>query len=162
MFDKLGNTREVFGHKLGAALTMEQNVLDMLGDLEEKARQAELKRQFHHHADETRQQIDNIEQVFKALGEEPDESPSPVTKALEKQGKADLKMADENVIDAVILAGAAETEHHEIAVYESLIAQAEEFGQSEIIQLLRKNLEIEQHTLDEVKQQQRRLVTAGA
>jgi ferritin-like metal-binding protein YciE len=163
MFDKLNNSREVFGHKLGSALKMEQDVLDMLGDLEEKARQAELKRQFHHHADETREQIDNIEQVFRALGEEPDESPSPVTQALEKQAKADLKMADDDsVIDMVILAGAAETEHHEIAVYESLIAQAEEFGNSDIVQLLRQNLEIEQHTLDEVKQQQRRLATATA
>src|SRR5918911_500804 len=143
MFDKLNNGREVFGHKLGSALTMEQDVLEMLGDLEEKARQADLKRQFNHHAKETRQQIENIEQVFRALGEEPDESPCQVTKALEKQAKADLKMADDSVIDAVILSGAAETEHHEIAVYESLIAQAEEFGQSEITQLLRQNLEIE-------------------
>jgi ferritin-like metal-binding protein YciE len=162
MFDKLGNSREVFGHKLGSALTMEQDVLEMLGDLEEKARQAELKRQFNHHAKETRQQIENIEQVFRALGEEPDESPCQVTKALEKQAKADIKMADDSVVDAVILSGAAETEHHEIAVYESLIAQAEEFGKSEITQLLRQNLQIEQHTLDEVKEQQRKLATAAA
>jgi ferritin-like metal-binding protein YciE len=162
MFDKLNNQRELFGHKLGSALTMEQDTLDMLGDLEDKAQRTELKQQFHHHAEETRQQIDNIEQVFRALGEEPDESPSPVTKALDKEAKADIKMADDSVGDAVILTGAAETEHHEIAVYESLITQAEELGQPDAVRLLQQNLEIEQHTLEEVKQQQRQVATATA
>ena len=163
MFDKLNNTREVFGHKLGSALTMEQDVLGMLGDLEDKAQNDELKQQFRHHADETRQQIDNLEQVFRALGEEPDDSPCPVTKALDKEAKANIKMADDSVVDAVILSGAAETEHHEIAVYEMLIAQAEQFDQAEIVQLLQQNLEIEQHTLDEVKRaQQRELAGATA
>ena len=162
MFDKLNNQRELFGHKLGSALTMEHDVLEMLGDLEEKAQRNELKQQFHHHSDETRQQIDNIEQVFKSLGEEADESPSLVTKALEKEAKADIKMADDSVVDAVILTGAAETEHHEIAVYESLIAQAEELGQPDALRLLQQNLEIEQHTLEEVKKQQRQVATATA
>jgi ferritin-like metal-binding protein YciE len=94
---------------------------------------------------------------------EPDESPCQVTKALDKQVKADLKMAeDDSVIDTVILSGAAETEHHEIAVHESLIAQADELGKSEITQLPRQNLEIEQHTLGEVKQQQRKLASTTA
>ena len=162
MFDKLNNNREVFGHKLGSALTMEQDVLDMLGDLEDKAQRDELKQQFRHHAEETRHQIDNIEQVFRALGEKPDESPCPVTKALEKEAKANIKIADDSVVDTVILSGAAETEHHEIAVYESLITQAEELGQPDVLPLLKQNLEIEQHTLDEVKKAQRELVGATA
>jgi ferritin-like metal-binding protein YciE len=162
MFDKLNNQREFFGHQLGAALTMEQDVLEMLGDLENKANDGKLKQQFRHHAEETRQQIGNIEQAFRALGEEPDDSPCMVTKALEKEAKANLKMADDSVVDAVILSGAAETEHHEIAVYESLITQAEELGQPDVVRLLQQNLEIEQHTLDEVKQQQRQVAHAAA
>src|SRR5215210_5896825 len=43
MFDKLNNQRELFGHKLGSALTMEQDVLDMLGNLEQEAQRSELK-----------------------------------------------------------------------------------------------------------------------
>jgi ferritin-like metal-binding protein YciE len=163
MFDKLKNQRELFGHKLGSALTMEQDVLDMLGNLEEEAQRSELKQQLRHHAGETRQQIDNIEQVFRALGEEPDDSPCLVTKALDKQAKADIKMADNELVDAVILSGAAETEHHEIAVYEALIAQAEHFAKPDVVRLLQQNLEMEQHTLEEVKQaQQRQLAGATA
>jgi ferritin-like metal-binding protein YciE len=55
-------------------------------------------------------------------------------------------------VDAVILAGAAETEHHEIAVYEGLITDAQAMGKDDIVQLLQQNLEQEQHTLEEVKQ----------
>ena len=160
MFDKLNNSREAFGHKLGSAYQMEQDVLEMLGDLEDKAQHDQLKQQFRHHADETRQQIENIEQAFRALGEEPDDSPCQVTKALDKQAKADIKMADDSVVDTVILSGAAETEHHEIAVYESLITQAEQLGAPEVVSLLQQNLEVEQHTLDEVKKAQRELLTA--
>jgi len=162
MFDKLNNSREAFGHKLGSAYQMEQDVLEMLGDLEEKAQRDQLKQQFRHHADETRQQIENIQQAFRALGEEPDDSPCQVTKALDKEAKANIKMADDSVVDTVILSGAAETEHHEIAVYESLIAQAEQLGQPDVVTLLQQNLEMEQHTLEEVKKAQRGVLTLVA
>jgi ferritin-like metal-binding protein YciE len=158
MFDKLNNPREVFGHKLGSALTMEQNVLEMLGDLEDESQRDELKQQFRHHADETRQQIANIEQSFRAMGEEPDDSPCPAIKGLEADAKANIKMADDSVVDDVILAGAAATEHHEIAVYETLITHAEELGEPDIVQLLQQNLDQEQHTLEEVTRAQREIV----
>lgn len=56
-------------------------------------------------------------------------------------------------MDSVILSGAAETEHHEIAVYEGLITEAQAMGKRDIVQLLRENLEQEKHTLTEVKGQ---------
>jgi ferritin-like metal-binding protein YciE len=152
MFEKLNSPQEVFHYKLGAALKMENTVLEMLGDLEEATTTGKLKRQFRHHADETREQISNIEKAFAALGEEPDDSPCPAIEGIEKEGKANIKKADDSVVDAVILSGAAETEHHEIAVYEGLITEAQAMGKQEIVELLSQNLEQEQHTLDEVKQ----------
>jgi ferritin-like metal-binding protein YciE len=152
MFERLDNPKELFSYKLGAALKMENTVLEMLGDLEDAAQSDQLKQQFSHHADETRQQISNIEQAFSALGHDPDDSPCPAIEGIEKEGKANIKKADDNLVDAVILSGAAETEHHEIAVYEGLITEAEAMGKQDIVQLLQQNLEQEQHTLDEVKQ----------
>jgi ferritin-like metal-binding protein YciE len=128
MFERLNTPQELFHFKLGAALTMEQNVLEMLGKLEEEAQRQPLKEQFHHHADETRQQIQNIEKAFQALGEEPDDSPCPAIQGLDKESKANIRKADDSVVDAVILSGAAETEHHEIAVYEGLITHAQAMG----------------------------------
>ena len=151
MFEKLNSPQELFHYKLGAALKMENKVLEMLGNLEEAAQTEQLKQQFSHHADETRQQISNIEQAFSALGEEPDDSPCPAIEGIEKEGQANIKKADDSLVDAVILSGAAETEHHEIAVYEGLITEAEAMGKQDIVQLLSQNLEQEQHTLEEVK-----------
>ncbi len=45
--------------------------------------------------------------------------------------------------------GAIETEHHEIAVYEVLVTNAEARGAPEVAALLRENLEQEKHTLEE-------------
>src|SRR3954464_1793032 len=152
MFEKLTTPEEIFSFKLGAALKMEKTVLEMLGDLEEHAQRDELKQQFRHHADETRQHIANIERSFELPGETPNTSPCPAIEGLEKEGKANIKKTDDRVVDAVILSGAAETEHHEIAVYEGLITNAKARGAEEVAQLLAQNLEQEQHTLQEVKQ----------
>jgi ferritin-like metal-binding protein YciE len=161
MFEHLNTPEEIFSFKLGAALKMEHTVLGMLGDLKEHAQRPELKQLFSHHADETRQQIANLERSFELLGEKVDDSPCPAIEGLEKEGKANIKKTDDRLVDAVILSGAAETEHHEIAVYETLIANAEVRGAAEVAQLLRQNLEQEQHTLEEVKQSAQRVLREG-
>ncbi|MEA2316566.1 MAG: hypothetical protein QOD44_755 [Solirubrobacteraceae bacterium] len=162
LLDKIDTPRELFTYKLGSALKMENTVLDMLGDLEGNAQRDELKQQFRHHADETREQIRNIELAFAELGEQPDDKPCPAIEGLEKEGKANIKKTDDALVDNVILSGAAETEHHEIAVYEALITQAEAMGKPAVATLLRQNLQQEQHTLDEVKGHAERLARETA
>ena len=149
---KIETPQDLFAHKLGATLKMENTVLEMLGELEEKSQSEQLKEKFRHHADETRQQIRNLEQAFSAIGVEPTENPCPAIEGLEKEGKLTIKQTDDSLVDAVILAGAAETEHHEIAVYEGLITHAGALGHDDVVSLLEENLETEQHTLEEVKQ----------
>ena len=156
MFEKLETPNDVFTYKLGAALKMEHTVLEMLGKLEEEAQRADLKALFRHHADETRTHVQNLEQAFTKLGVEPDDKPCPAIEGIDKEGKANIKKAADQMVDAVILSGAAETEHHEIAVYEGLITKAEAMGKRETVNLLRRNLEQEQHTLEEVNKASQR------
>jgi ferritin-like metal-binding protein YciE len=159
MFEgKIESPRELFAHKLGAALTMEQKVLGMLEQLEQEAHRSELKQQFAHHASETQQQIRNLEQIFQSIGAPVDDKPCPAIEGLEKEGQQLIKMADDELVDAVILGAAAETEHHEIAVYTGLITQAEALGEQDVIPLLRENLEIEEHTLQEVEKASQQVV----
>jgi ferritin-like metal-binding protein YciE len=162
MFEKLNSPQDVFSFKLGSALQMEQTVLGMLGDLQKEAQRDELKRQFSHHADETQQQIRNIEQAFDSMGEKPDDKPCAPMQAIEKEGKLNIKKASDDMVDEVILAGAAETEHHEIAVYEALITQAQALGRSDIARLLEQNLEQERHTLQEVQGHMQRVARETA
>jgi ferritin-like metal-binding protein YciE len=129
---------------------MENTVEEMLGKLVEKANDSELKKQLRHHREETQAQIRNLHQIFKSLGLEPSTNPCPTIEGIEKEGEANLKMVDESLNDDVILAGCADTEHHEIAVYENLIVHASSLGHEDVVALLTENLEQEQHTLGEV------------
>jgi ferritin-like metal-binding protein YciE len=147
---KLENPKDLFVHSLGATLQMEQTVEQMLGKLVEKANDSGLKKQLRHHREETQAQIRNLRQIFQSLGLEASTNPCPAIEGIEKQGEATLKMADESLHDDVILAGCAETEHHEIAVYENLIVHASALGHEDVVALLHENLEQEQHTLGEV------------
>jgi ferritin-like metal-binding protein YciE len=165
VFDRLNSPREAFTFKLGSALKMENKVLDMLGDQENDANRDELKQQIRQHADETRQHVRNVEQAFQLLGQEPDENPNVVIEAIDKEGKANVKLSDDAIADNVLLAGMEATEHHEIATYEWLIANAEALGHQNVVPLLQQNLESEQRTLDGVRrasQQMAREVASAA
>jgi ferritin-like metal-binding protein YciE len=146
----IDDSKALFVHNLGAALTMENTVNDMLAQLIEAAQSSELKQQLRHHKEETEGQIRNLHQVFQSLGMEPKEMPCPAIEGIEKEGQTNLMMVSEDLHDDVILKGAAGTEHHEIATYETLITYADAMGHDDIVALLRENLEQEQHTLGEV------------
>jgi ferritin-like metal-binding protein YciE len=139
---------ELFVHKLGAALTMEETILDMLENLQEEASDPKLQRDLQQHHRETQQQVGNLKRVFQALGEEPEQQPCPTVEGLEKEGKQMIKQADESLVDSVILSGVIETEHHEIAVYDGLIITAEQMDDDDIVALLQENLEQEEGALD--------------
>jgi ferritin-like metal-binding protein YciE len=148
---EINDPKMFFMHKVGAALTMEETVVSMLKELEGKANQTDLKEQLSHHREETEGQIRNLTQVFSAMGKEPERKPCPVIEGLEKEGKETLQMTSPDLHDAVILAGCAEVEHHEIAVYDGLITMANEMDLDDVVTLLEENLDQETHTLKEVE-----------
>jgi ferritin-like metal-binding protein YciE len=149
--------RDLYLHKLGAALKMENRILEMIPQLEEHANDSLLKQSLNTHLQETRGQVGNLERAFQALGAEPDESSCPAIEGLEKEGQANLKLVDDRLNDQVIISGVTETEHHEIAVYEGLITTAEAMGEEDVVALLQENLEQEEATLQKAQQMSRQL-----
>jgi ferritin-like metal-binding protein YciE len=139
---------ELFVHKLGAALTMEETILEMLENLQEEASDPKLQKDLQQHHTETQQQIQNLRRVFEALGEQPEKQSCPAIEGLEKEGKQLIKEVDETLVDSVILGGVIETEHHEIAVYDGLIIKAEQMEDDDVVALLHENLEQEEAALD--------------
>jgi ferritin-like metal-binding protein YciE len=160
LFERFNKPEELYNFKLGQALSMEQKNLKMLDANAEEANDPQLAQLMRHHQDETRQQIDRIEQSFRAFGWEPDESMCLTMEALDKEAKLTVKRTDDRLKDFVVASGAAETEHHEIGVYESLIAGARAMGRNDVVQLLQQNLEQEQHTLQEVKNMEDRVLAS--
>lgn len=151
MFEHFTTPEEIFHYKLGSALTMEHDSLEMLGDMEKTAIRSDLRDLFREHAHETRQQIENLRQCFAMLGMEENQAPSPTTKGLAKEAKSFISKTDDTLVDAVVLTGALETEHYETAVYESLIIQAKALGAGGIAELLNQNLNQEKAAIEKIK-----------
>jgi ferritin-like metal-binding protein YciE len=154
--------RELYIHKLGAALKMERTILDMLPQLEEHANDEQLKQSLRQHYEQTERHVSNLERAFQALGADVDESACPAIEGLEKEGQANLKMVDDSLNDHVIIGGVTETEHHEIAVYEGLITKAEAMDEQDVVALLQENLEQEQATLQKAQQMGQQLAKRAA
>jgi len=159
---KIETPQELYVHKLGAALKMENTILEMLPQLEEHASDPQLKQSLQQHFEETQRHVTNLQQVFDALGAEVDESSCPTIEGLEKEGQANLKLVDDSLNDHVIISGVCETEHHEIAVYEGLITTAEAMGEQDVVALLQENLENEQQTLQKAQQLSQQLAQRAA
>jgi ferritin-like metal-binding protein YciE len=162
MFERLDTPEELFSFKLGSALKMENELLDALEDLEQSAHREEIKSALREHRAQTRQHVANVEQCFRLLGEEVDDSPCPTIEAMTKEAKATLKKADDSLADIVVLSAAGEAEHHEIAVYEALIANAQARGEIEVVALLRRNLEQEEHALAIARSSLQQVAREGA
>lgn len=139
---------ELFVHELGAALTMEETILRMLENLQEKAFDGKLRQQLQQHHTETRQQVQNLRRIFEALGRQPKQQSCPAIDGLKRDGEQLLQDVDDTLVDPVILAGVIKTEHLEVAVYDGLIIKAEQMDDDDIVALLQENLEQEEATLD--------------
>jgi ferritin-like metal-binding protein YciE len=160
---ELTTPEELFAFKLGVALRSEHDVLKMLEENQKVAQSQELKDMLGHHQDETREQITYIEKCFKVLGLEAKEQRSPVSKGLAEEAQVALDKVDPSLVDMVIVAGALDTEHHEVACYTTLITSAEAQGQSEVVELLQQILGQEESTRDKLTEFGRKLAQeAGA
>jgi ferritin-like metal-binding protein YciE len=96
------------------------------------------------HLEETRKQIERLDQVFKKLGKTPQSADCPAIDGLIKEADNTAgEVEDKSVLDAAIIASAQAVEHYEIARYGTLIAWAEELGHDEIVRFLTTNLDEE-------------------
>jgi ferritin-like metal-binding protein YciE len=161
MFERFNTPEELYNFKLGSALTMERDIVEMLDGLIDDAHDETLKQLLRTHQEQTRAHAANVEQAFGAFGWDVDDSPCIVIEAIDKEGKLNLKRADESLADSVILGGAMETEHHEIAVYEYLITNARAMGREDVAALLERNLEQEQQALENVRTLAERVAAAS-
>ena len=161
MFDRLKTPEDVFSYKLGMALSMERDILANLAVLQEAAQREELKTLLAEHAEETRQQIENLQAAFPLLGEEVQEHPCLVTKAMAKEVTGTLRKTDASLADAIVLAAALETEHHEAAVYEFLITNADARGAQGVKALLEVNLAQEDAARERITTMARRIAHEG-
>src|ERR1039457_5089140 len=147
MFERFDTPEEIFSYKLGSALSMERQLVDLLERLEQCTLREEIRHPLAVHREETLQHVANIEHCFTLLEEPVDVSPCGVIEALANESKSMIKKSDDSLPDVLILAVASEAEHYEVAVYETLIANADARKATAVAKLLRENLAQDKHAL---------------
>ncbi len=139
--------QEMFTHELGDIYDAEQQFLKGQAEMAKNATDSTLKAGIEKHMAETEQHIKNVEQVFKAIGEEPKAERCPVAAGLITEAKQGMKEAQVDAIrDCMIGESAEKVEHYEIVSYRGLIESATLMKQPAAVKLLQENLAQEEKT----------------
>jgi ferritin-like metal-binding protein YciE len=136
--------RELFLEQLGDIHSAETQITEALPKLVEAASDDELKDSLSTHLQETRRQIERLEQIFGELDERPEKKTCMGMKGLLKEGDEGLQKGLSGPLgDALIIANAQRVEHYEIAAYGTAIAWAKELDLDEVADLLDESLDEE-------------------
>jgi len=132
---------DLFVHTLRDVYYAEKQILKALPDMIEKATDPRLREAFEHHLGETENQVRRLEKVFELHGVAPKGVNCPaIDGILEEAQEVSGETADDEVLDAALIASAQAVEHYEITRYGTLIAWAEELGRKDCAQLLSETL----------------------
>jgi ferritin-like metal-binding protein YciE len=106
----------------------------------------ELSAGFEEHLEQTKGHVQRLETIFKQLGESPKGKKCKGMEGLIQEGSEAIEEHEGAVLDAALIGAAQRVEHYEIAGYGTVIAFAEELGESEHVSLLNETLEEEKAT----------------
>ncbi len=134
--------RELYLEQLQDIYSAETQLVEFLPRLAWTAREDELKKAFGEHHDETKAQVECLDDVFsrhpsvKAGGHT-----CQAMKGLLKEATEALDThGDSEIIDAHLIASAYRVEHYEIAAYSSAIEMAKALNEQEDLKILQANL----------------------
>ena len=135
---------DLYIHTLQDIYYAEHQILKALPTMVDKAANAQLKQAFQSHLQETEGHVRRLEQAFSALGQSPQGTECPAINGIIEEAEELISDCDdEKVCDAAMLAAAQAVEHYEISRYGTLIAWSQEFGRTDVEQLLSQTLQEE-------------------
>ncbi|MCO5161225.1 MAG: ferritin-like domain-containing protein [Mesorhizobium sp.] len=135
---------DLFVHTLRDIYYAEQQIAKNLPKMVKKATDAELKKGFEMHLEETKGHIARVEQVFEMHGVKAKAVNCPaIDGILEEAEEIAGDIADDQVLDAALIAAAQAVEHYEITRYGTLVEWAKKLGRSDCAAVLEKNLKEE-------------------
>lgn len=138
---------DLFVHTLRDIYYAEQQIAKNLPKMVKKATDAELKKGFEMHLEETKGHIARVEQVFEMHGVKAKAVNCPaIDGILEEAEEIAGDIADDQVLDAALIAAAQAVEHYEITRYGTLVEWAKKLGRSDCAAVLKKNLKEEMAT----------------
>ena len=144
---KLDTLNKLYVEELRDIYNAETQLLKALPKMAKGASSEELRQAFEDHLDETREHVDRLEDIFKALDEKATGKTCKAMKGLVEEGSEILsEKGEDSVLDAGIIAAAQKIEHYEIATYGTLRTWANLLGEDEAAELLQQTLDEEGDT----------------
>jgi ferritin-like metal-binding protein YciE len=151
----LKTPHELFDLRLRTQLWVERRLADELLPLfREHVHSTQLKYAIDHHMFETLVHARTLERILHLRGAAGEPVESPALLGLKADHDALMQLIDQERDDVVDLMHAevlAATEHHEIAVYASLVATANALGEDGVAAQLQEIREQEEHALEVVE-----------
>jgi ferritin-like metal-binding protein YciE len=148
---KAGTLHDAFVDELRDTYDAEKQLTKALAKMAKVATSPDLKDAFEAHLEETRGQIDRLDQVFASIDEKARGKHCEGIAGIIDEGKAIMEEDfDDSTRDACLVAAGQRAEHYEMAAYGTLIAWADAMGHIEAANLL-------QQTLDEEKAADKKL-----
>jgi ferritin-like metal-binding protein YciE len=150
---EMGTLHEAFVDELRDTYDAEKQLTKALPKMAKAANSPELREAIESHLEETRQQVERLEQVFESLDEKARGKHCDGIAGIIQEAQAIMQEDfDEPTADACLIAAAQRAEHYEMAAYGTLVAWARAMGHDEAADLL-------QETLDEEKAADEKLNT---
>ncbi|HLH54985.1 MAG TPA: ferritin-like domain-containing protein [Verrucomicrobiae bacterium] len=143
--EKIESLQDLLLHELKDMYHAEQQLVDALPEVIEKASSPELKQAIQQHLVETEGHVNRLELVFDLLGQPAKAVKCKAMAGILDEGKEMMKSkAPPETLDAGIVMSAQKVEHYEICAYGSMATWAEMIGRSDIKALLGQTLNEEQ------------------
>lgn len=125
----------------------ERHILKALPKMAKAAQSPQLKSAFEEHLEQTKNQVNRLDQVFEAMGLKARTIKCQGMEGIIEEGEEiSHKRAEPEVRDAALISAAQRAEHYEIACYGTLRTYAKRLGQKEAFDLLGESLEEEKET----------------
>ena len=139
--------QDLFVNELRDIYHAEKQLLRALPKMAKSSTHPELKQVFESHLEETRGQVERLEQVFDQLDLSKRAKPCQAMEGLIEEAKELLAEKPEpNVLDAGLISAAQHVEHYEMAGYGTCRTWARLLGYENQAQLLQQTLDEEQAT----------------
>jgi ferritin-like metal-binding protein YciE len=143
----ISTMQDLFEHGLRDIYHAEKQIVSALPKMAKAASDDRLRQALEMHLDQTKGQVQRLEQVFASLNTPARAEKCEALEGLVKEAEKDMsEVKDPQVRDAAIIVSAQKVEHYEIASYGSLCTIAEMLGHEEAAELLEETLDEEKET----------------
>jgi ferritin-like metal-binding protein YciE len=135
---------DAFIDELRDTYDAERQLTKALAKLAKAATSPDLREAFETHLEETKGQIERLEEVFECLEEKVRGKHCEGIAGIIEEGKSLMEEDfDDATLDAGLIAAGQRAEHYEIAAYGTLVAWAKTMGHTDAAALLQENLDEE-------------------